>query len=204
MNATLVICLVPVFTFVLATTFGDERFDPLRMTGVLVALSGTIPLLLERGVPGLGRHGVGNLLMVANSLSYSGFLVVSKPLMRRYTPLVVVTWSYVLSLPFVPFFSWGQRLVPEPGHGAVWLGVAYIVLFPTVLAYLLNGYALTRVQASTTAVYIYAQPVITGLASWAALGETPTPQMFIAAAALFAGIWLVSRRPRAHLQVEAR
>jgi drug/metabolite transporter (DMT)-like permease len=64
-----------------------------------------------------------------------------------------------------------------------------------VLAYVLNVFALARVPASTTAIYIYAQPLITGLASWAVFGETPTRPMWLAAPALFAGIWLVSRRP---------
>jgi drug/metabolite transporter (DMT)-like permease len=134
--------------------------------------------------------------MVTNALSYSGYLIVSKPLARRYPPLVVIAWSYVLSLPFVPYFAWGERHLPEPGHPAVWWALAYIIVFPTVLAYLFNMFALSRVEASTTAIYIYAQPLITGLASWLAFGEMPTRQMLFAAPALFVGIWLVSRRPR--------
>ena len=84
--------------------------------------------------------------------------------------------------------------MPEPGHPAVWWSLAFIIVFPTILAYIFNTFALARVPASTTAVYIYSQPLVTGLASWAAFGETPTAQMLLAALALFAGIWLVSSR----------
>ena len=119
----------------------------------------------------------------------------SKPLVRRYPPMVVIAWSYVFSLPLLPLYAWGQHLTPQPGHPAVWWSLAYIIAFPTVLAYLLNMFALGRVPASTAAIYIYAQPLITGLASWAAFGETPTRPMLLSAPALFAGIWLVSRRP---------
>jgi len=196
-NAVLVMCLIPVFTFALVTVAGLETFSVTRLAGVLVALAGTLPLLLEGGFTTLGRYGVGNLLMVANALSYSGYLVVSKPLLRRYPPLVVIAWSYALSLPFVPYFAWGERLTPQAGHAAVWWSLAYIIAFPTVLAYLFNMFALARVRASTTAIYIYAQPLITGLASWMAFGETPTRRMLLAAPALFGGIWLVSRRPPA-------
>lgn len=194
MNATLVTCLIPVFTFALAAAAGLETFSAIRLAGVLVALAGTLPLFLGNGFAGLGRYGLGNLLMVANGLSYSLYLIVSQPLVRRYSPLVVIVWSYALSLPFVPWFAWGQRIVPEPGHVAAWWGLAYIIVFPTVLAYFFNVFALSRVGPSTTTVYIYAQPLVTGLASWSVFAETPTRPMVFAVPALFLGIWLVSRR----------
>lgn len=193
MNSVLVMCLIPVFTFVLAAMVGIETFSGARLVGVLVALGGTLPLVLEGGFTGLGRYGFGNLLMVANGFCYSIYLIVSKPLLKRYPPLVVIAWSYVLSLMFVPWFVWGQRLVPEAGHLGTWWGLAYIIVFPTMLAYLFNMFALSRLEASTTTIYIYAQPLITGLASWVAFGETPTRAMLVAAPALFAGVWLVSR-----------
>lgn len=192
-NATLVMCLIPVFTFSLAATVGQERFSAVRAAGVIIALGGTLPLLFEHGLSGLGRYGFGNLLMTGNALCYSAYLVGSKPLVRRHPPLVVIAWAYVFSLPLLPVFAWGQRLVPDAGHAAAWWALAYIVLFPTVLAYLFNMFALARVTASTTAIYIYVQPLVAAVASGLAFGETPSPRMLVAAAGLFAGVWLVGR-----------
>lgn len=190
-NATLVMCLIPVFTFTIAAAVGVETFSARRLVGVLIALGGTLPLLFDDGFHSLGRHGLGNLFMVANSLCYSVYLVMAKPLVRRYPPIVVIAWAYIFSLPFVPFFAVGQRLVPAAGHPLVWWSILYTVLFPTVLAYLFNMFALSRVRASTAATYIYAQPLVSAVASWFAFGEQPTAAMFIAAAALFSGVWLV-------------
>jgi len=195
-NAALMMCLIPVFTVALATAVGLERVSMARIMGVFIALGGTLLLILDRGLTTLGTHGLGNLLMAANALLYSGFLIVTKPLLRRYPPLAVITWAYVLSVAFVPLFAAGQRLAPEPGHASAWWALAYIIAFPTVIAYILNVFALSRLDASTTAIYVYAQPLIAALASWVAFKETPTPAMLVAAPALFAGIWLVSRRPR--------
>ena len=197
LNATLVMCLIPVFTFVIAALVGQEYFSAVRLAGVLLALAGTLPLLFDDGLHSLGRYGFGNLLMVANALCYSAYLIVSKPLARRYPPLVVITWAYVFSLPFVPAFAWGETLLPTAGHPAVWWSLAYIIAFPTVIAYLLNMYALARVPASTTAVFIYAQPLIAAMASWLAFGEVPSAGMLLATACLFGGIWLVTRRAEA-------
>jgi drug/metabolite transporter (DMT)-like permease len=193
-NAALMMCLIPVFTIALATAAGLEEVRAARILGILIALGGTVFLLLDRGLTSLGPYAAGNLLMAGNALLYSGFLIVGKPLAQRYPPLVMIAWAYALSLPFAPVFAIGARLVPEPGHAGVWWSLAYIIVFPTVLAYLLNMYALGRVRASTTAIYIYLQPFIAALASWVAFRERPTPAMLVAAVALFAGIWLVSRR----------
>jgi len=195
MNAGLVMSLIPVFTFAIAAVARQEPFRPVRALGVAVALAGTLPLLFERGLSDLGSYGVGNLLMVANGLSYSAYLVLSKRLMREYSALVITAWSYLLSLVAVPAFALGQTLVPDPGVPAVWWSLAYILVVPTVVAYVLNMFALARLRASTVAVYVYSQPIISGLASWFVFGEHPTPAMLVAAAALFLGIWLVGRRP---------
>jgi drug/metabolite transporter (DMT)-like permease len=192
-NATLVMCLIPVFTVAIARAVGQEAFSAQRLLGVLVALGGTLPLVFEHGVHGLGRYGLGNLLMTANAVCYSTYLVISKPLARRYPPLVVIAWAYAFSLPLAPLFARGTPLLPAPGHAAAWWALAYIIVFPTVLAYLFNMFALARVPASTTAIYVYTQPLVAGLASRLMFGERPSPVMLVAAVAIFAGVWLVAR-----------
>jgi drug/metabolite transporter (DMT)-like permease len=185
---------MPVFTIGLATAAGIEHFEATRMVGVLVALIGTVILLLDRGMTRLSPYALGNGLIACNAFLYSAFLVVAKPLAQRYPPLVLMAWAYTLSLPFVPVFAIGQHLTPEAGHAAAWWSLAFIIVFPTVMSYVFNAYALARVPASTTAIYVYFQPFIGALASWIAFGERVTPIMIGAAGAMFVGVWLVSRR----------
>ena len=193
-NATLVMCLIPVFTFGIAAVVRQEPFSGRRLAGVLIALAGLLPLLFEHGLH-LGRYGLGNLLMTGNALCYSAYLVVAKPLAPRYPPLVVIAWAYVLSLPLVPYFAWGgERLLPATGNAGAWWALAYIVAFPTVIAYLLNMFALGRVRASTAAVYVYAQPLVAVFASRLVFGESISGAMVLAAAGLFVGVWMVTRQ----------
>lgn len=195
MNAGIVMSLIPVFTFAVAAASGQERFAVRRLLGVGLGLIGTVPLVFGGGLGDLGRYGWGNLLMVCNALAYSCYLVLSKPLTERYSALTVTAWAYLISLVAVPLFLLDARMVPDSGNLSAWWSLGYILVFPTVIAYLMNMYALARVRASTTAVYVYSQPIITGLASWAIFEEMPTLGMVGAAAAVFAGIYLVSRSP---------
>ncbi|MCP3918517.1 MAG: DMT family transporter [bacterium] len=195
-NAGLMMCLIPVFTFALAVLARQERFRPVRALGVLIALGGTLPLVFARGEAQLlGEYGVGNLLMALNTLCYAVFLVLSKPLTARYSPLMVIAWCYVGSLWAAPVFAWGESVAPaETGDFAMWASLAFVLVFPTVVGYYLNVYALARVRASTTAMYIYFQPLISGLGGAWILGERPGPGTLVSAVALFAGLALVMRR----------
>src|SRR5690349_1926534 len=53
-NAALMTCLIPVFTFGLAAAVRQEAFSPVRLAGILLALGATLLLVVERGVTGLG------------------------------------------------------------------------------------------------------------------------------------------------------
>ena len=178
MNAGLVICLIPVFTYTVAVVLGKEVLRGLRVLGVVVALLGAVPLFLSSGGDLSSEHAFGNLLMAGNALCYAIYLVLSKPLLRRMPPLVLVAWIYVLSVPFLPLFFVGESLAPEDASRGAWLSLAYVLVFPTILAYALNSYALARVEAAAVL-----------------LAERPTPELGFAALGLFTGMALVVKRP---------
>jgi len=191
-NAGLIMCLIPVFTFVVAALVGQESFRPLRAAGIGLALAGSVPLFVGQGGRFGGAHALGNALMVANALSYSLYLVASKRMTRRYPPLVVIAWVYVLAVWHVPLFVGEAALAPSSADAGAWGSLAFILLAPTVLGYLLNMVALARVDASTTAFYIYLQPLIAASGGVLILGETIPPGTRLAALLIFGGLALVT------------
>ncbi|MBI5434304.1 MAG: DMT family transporter [Planctomycetes bacterium] len=193
-NAALIMPVIPVFTYVIATLLGSERFDAQRGIGIAVALTGTLVLLLQRG-PDLSRaYLFGNLLMLTNAASYAYFLVLARPLTQRYPPLAVVTWVFLLAAPTVPLFAWNADFFPAGAGSREWGALVFVLLGATVGAYLLNTYALSKVSASTTAAYIYLQPLVTCAADYFWLGRPLQEGLLLAAALIFAGLALVLRK----------
>jgi drug/metabolite transporter (DMT)-like permease len=199
-NAALIMSLIPVFTFAIAVIVGQERVARLRVLGIVIALVGVSSRFWAERPELAQGHALGNLLMVGNAACYSGYFVVTRPLLARLPPIVVTAWVFALSVPFVPIFAHGETLVPATAMATHWKALAFILLFPTLMAYVLNTIALARLSASTAAIYVYLQPLITATASVVILGEVMTPAMLFAGALVFAGIWLVSRPQRAALQ----
>ena len=96
----------------------------------------------------------------------------------------------VITLP-ITIYTWSDVAINQLPLN-VWLSLAYIVVVPTVGAYLLNAWALTRVSPGIVAIYIYLQPLIAfGLAPLV-LGETLNSRTIVACLLIFAGVAVVT------------
>ncbi len=204
-EAGLIMTLIPVFTFALAAAVRQERFELRRAIGIPVALCGALLLLVDTSfLSGIlsgqdtveESHLFGNFLMACNCLSYAGYLVLSRRVLRKMPPLVLVGWVYVFAASSLTLLTPGEALLPSGDARTVstaWTALGLVLLLPTLLAYGLNTFALARLPASVTAVYIYLQPLVAGLAGYLWLDEHLRPALPIAALLLFLGIALVTR-----------
>jgi drug/metabolite transporter (DMT)-like permease len=197
-DAVLITATIPVFTLVVSILLGYDRLSLRRSLGIILAGGGVVYLVNPLRADFSAHTTIGNLLIVTNSLGYAFYMVLSKDLFKRYGALNVITWLFLIGcIVTLPFGIVGLRGDHLQTLGAgMWLRIAYIILVPTVAAYYLNGWALTRVSPSTVATYIYLQPLIAfGLAPLF-LGERPTVRTLIACALIFAGVAVVTRRER--------
>jgi drug/metabolite transporter (DMT)-like permease len=131
-------------------------------------------------------------------LLYAIYIVISKKLFERYGALNVITWIFLVgSLVTIPVGIYSlQRENLGALSGGVWLMIALIIIFPTVGAYYLNAWALTKVPPSTVAIYIYLQPLVAFGFAPLLIGEEFNSRTIIAAVLIFAGVAVVTKRGR--------
>jgi drug/metabolite transporter (DMT)-like permease len=193
-NAALIGATIPVFTVALAALFRVEDLSWRRLVGVPLALAGALLLMPSRRLDLSDRALGGDLMLILNCLCYAGFLVAGRRILRRRDALAVATW----------IFRWGAlpvvalaipdllRLRPVEVPPGAWAALAGIVIFPTVAAYGLNIWALSRTDPSTAAVFVYLQPLLAAALAAAVLGERPGPRTGLAALLIFAGLALAT------------
>jgi len=192
-NAGLLMTVIPVATLAVAVLLGQERLTLRRQSGMLLSAAGVAWLFVHRGAEIGGRTRTGDLMLTANAVSYSTYLVLAKPVLRRLPQLVVVAWVFVFAALIVPWFALDVAWVPEAAGRRHWLALGGVLLFPTLLAYLLNTIVLARTRASTTAAYVLLQPFVSAVLALLWLGERPEPGVWVTGAAVVAGLWLVSQ-----------
>ena len=198
-NATILTTTNPVFTVLGALLLGLERPAPLKLWGIGLAGAGAVYLVGPDRLSFAPGVALGNLLVLCAMICYAAYFLVSKPLLRRVDP--VTASAYIMG-----FALLGVAPIAAPAVRATalrevapltWALVGYIVLFPTILAYLLNLWALRRVSPQTVAAFIYLQPLLTAAVSPLVLpGEGISSRTIVAGLAIFAGLGLVIRAER--------
>ena len=197
-NATLISTTIPVFALFVSILFGYDRISLRRLMGILLAASGVLYLVNPFRGDFTVETTLGNILIVSNSFLYGTYIVISKDLFERYGALNVITWIFLVgtavTLPVGVLAARNEDLTSL--SAAVWVSIAVIILLPTVGAYYLNGWALTKVAPSIVAVYIYLQPLIAfGLAP-VFLGESWNWRTIVSSLLIFAGVAIVTKRGR--------
>lgn len=196
-NVGLLLPTIPIFTFLVAVALRREHFNAARALGIVVALAGAFVLLRAESFDLSNRTALGNLLIVLNSLSYSFYLVLSRPLLERYPPGLVVAWTFLFgALLMIPIGANDVAGAYQAGLFTlpILAAVLWIVAGPTVGSYRLNNYALRHLPASTVGVYVFLQPVFTILlALLFRPDEHLTLRDGLGGALILAGVLLVSR-----------
>jgi drug/metabolite transporter (DMT)-like permease len=191
-SAALLSVTIPVFTAALAVLLRQERPSLRTLLGLSVAVVGVLWLT---GVRAVDR---GAALVAINAVSYSLYLVTSRPVIRRLGAFPVITFVFVWACVLFAPIGVPALVADAPRWSArAWALVAYIVVMPTIVAYLLNAWALARTSAIVVTVYICTQPVLAAALAWAQLGTAPTARAAVAAVLIALGVGIVAGRGKA-------
>jgi len=79
---------------------------------------------------------------------------------------------------------------------SIWFSVLFVVVGATFGTYLLNPLALRNLKASTVGIFIYLQPVIAGVFAVVMGVDTVGYVKIIAMILIFAGVYLVTKKPK--------
>lgn len=195
-NASLIMITTPILVLVLSHFFIGERITFFKIIGICMAGLGAFFLI------GFGRDfsfgsatAPGDLMVLANASSYGMYLVLVKPLMKNYRPLTVITTVFTFGFVVVAIAGFRQFIETEWATFGweIWASVGFVVLFTTFFAYLLNIYALKKVNPSLVSVYMYAQPLIATFVAISFGNDFLTVVKVLAGMLIILGVFLTSQ-----------
>ena len=196
-NAAIIMTINPVLVMIMSGLILYEKINARKGIGIVLGLIGASTLILHGGsVSGNTDYMVGNMFVFVNATSYGLYLVLVKPLMKKYHPFTVMFYVFAFGLLYVLPFGYTELLEVEwtsfPSI-IIW-EVIFVVVCTTFIAYLLNTSALRMLNPSTVSIYIYLQPVLaTIFAVWVG-SDTISQNKIISAIIIFIGVYLVSVR----------
>lgn len=195
-DASIIHVTNPIFVLIFASMLIHEKVTMTKVMGIALGAGGALILILYGKMVSMGTNSFkGNILVMLNMLCYAMYLVLIKPVVAKYHTMTILKWVSLFGLLFmIPFSVPGiiglhlQAITINE-----WLGVGYIVVLNTFLAYILINFALKTVEASMVSFYTYLQPVVASIMSVSLGTEIITMPKIIAALLIFGGVFLVNR-----------
>jgi drug/metabolite transporter (DMT)-like permease len=196
--------IIPTLSPVVATLFGmaflrePVRFG--RLAGLAACIAGAALFFGGTFAPGADPARLrGDLFLAGAGVSWALASLASRRLLDRTTPFQAAGWSLLtgsamllaFSVPEMAAIRWAA-LSPE-----FWRVLAYLVVFPTVLAYVFWMGGIGVLGAGVATSFMFLSPFFGLLLSVLFLGERITPVQLLGGAVIVAGLWLVNRQPPA-------
>lgn len=197
-NTSLLAVTIPIFTLLVSAVVGSERLRAIKVFGIVLAAAGIVFLIDPRNASFSSQTTLGDVMIILNSLSYGIFVATSKDIITRNGAFRSMMWIFIFaSIVCVPLGLYSLSSIDIASvTPMIWWLVLYTAVIATAGPYLLNAYALSKVNPSVVAVYIYLQPIIGFILAVVFLNEMFDFKLGIAAALVFLGVYLTTRRAK--------
>ncbi len=196
-NASIIMVSNPIIVLLIAAWVLKEKISISKIAGIAFGITGAVMLLLFNKKFSFGSETITcDAMILINSMSWAAYIVLVKPLMKKYNTFTIIKWVflfgflYVLPFGFREFKEINWTAMPT----AVWRDIAFVVLASTFFAYILNTYALRALNPSVVSIYIYLQPFIaTLIAVYYYQNDALDTRKIISGTLIIIGVYLVSR-----------
>lgn len=192
-TAAMFAAIEPLFTYLLAVFVGQETWKANRLFSIILALFGIVLVILSRETFGV-TYWVSLLLVLLTPMIWSVNNIITKDIVKRHSPIVMIAASFVLSSLFlVPTLSpnYIQTVVHMRVH--MWLALLYCIL-STIFGFSIWYWSLRHLPPSTVAVSMYLIPIISVAAGRIFLNEPLSLLKASGIGIVLLGLYLVNVR----------
>ena len=172
--ASLILALVPMMTLLWRVICMRERISPLRWGCVLISLIGAYWVIAADADDGKGML-LGNLLMIAACLCWTGYIIITPKLVAACSNLRVSTWQAVFGALTLAPFALAQRSQWVALSPVAWLCLFLLAAVCSALCYVLYNLAMRAVDSISVSLTININPIAACIGGALLLGETLTP-----------------------------
>lgn len=195
-NASLIMILVPIMVFVIAVGLGNEQWQLKKGIGILAGFLGSILIISKGSFQGLVNldFSKGDVFVFLNATSFALYLVFSKSLVTKYSPIFLMKWMFLFAVIMILPFTFKQIISVQYDSfpSIIWIKMAYVILGATFSVYILNAYALSKVNPTVVGTFIYLQPFFATLFSILLKKDKLDALKIVAGSFIFFGVYLVN------------
>ena len=196
MDCSVLSAISPIYTMIIAAIVLKEPITLQKSGGVIISFAGIIYLIVSRtAAEGAAETSLfGIFMIILNSLSFSLYLGIFKPLIGKYSVITFMKWIFLFAFAVsVPFSAREIVSLNWSAIPAIQLAeLAYLIFCATFVTYFLIPVGQKRIRPTLVSMYSYVQPIIAIVISISIGMDVLTWQKVLAAIMVFGGVVVVS------------
>ena len=193
---SLVSAMSPLVVMLMAALFLKEPITTRKAMGVFFGIAGALMMILFSLHGDAHYSNIGALLCFVNILFYATYLLITRAISPKYSPVTMMKWMFlfsaVLSLPLAIPTVKDSPILMGTAPSMAYVNMGIVALFATVLAYYLLPVALRYLRPTTVSMYSNLQPIITAALAIAVGQDIFTWNKPIALVLVIFGVFLVT------------
>ena len=198
-NSGVIVTLTPIIILILSAFFLKEKLTLFKFLGIVLGFTGAIILILYGNttqVLNAPNIPLGNTMLLINATSFGAYLVMVKPLTKKYSTITLMKWMFLIGIFYtfpVTYSEFSEVSWTTLPFEAIWR-MGFVVVGTTFMTYMLNVYALKTLPHTAIGAFTYLQPLITILYAVITGNDILDGVKILACLLVFVGVYLVSKK----------
>ncbi len=194
---SLILALSPIIVLLLSALFLRESITSFKIIGVLLGLSGAAIIILQGGGNNSNNTIFGILIAVVSVTCYAGYIILTRKISAKYSPITMMKWMFLLSVVVLLPFSYSelpkQHLFSSEVTFTAISELTFALLFSSIIAFFLMPVALKRIKATTASIYVNLQPLVASSIAIIIGQDFFSWDKLLALVLVIAGVYLVTQ-----------
>jgi drug/metabolite transporter (DMT)-like permease len=193
-----IVSTTPVFMALLGWIVLKEGLSWLKITGIFLAFVGVLLVVSKGDLSSIsvGKFGTpGDLLILVSAVNWAVFSVLSRRGLKSHPASLMMFYVMSLGWAFISILFFAGNGLGEFSNLSFngWLGVTFLGVFCSGLAYIAWYDALQVLPAAQTGAFLYIEPLVAVLVAFFVLGEKASAISLVGGGIILFGVWLVNR-----------
>jgi len=193
-----IVSTTPVFMALLGWFLLKERLGWQKTLGILLAFIGVLVVVSKGDFSSvrIGRFGApGDVLILISAVNWAVFSALSRRGLKLHPASLMMFFVMALGWLFTSLLFLSGKGFMEIRDLTFngWIGVAFLGIFCSGLAYIAWYDALKALTTAQTGVFLYIEPLVAVVVAFFLLNEAIIPASLFGGAVILFGVWLVNR-----------
>ena len=193
-----IVATTPVFMALLGWIALKETLGWVKIVGILLAFIGVLVIVYDGDLSAISLRSFGkpgDILILISAINWTVFSVLSRSGLKKHPATFMMFYVMLLGWLFTSILFFATQNVSDIQNLTVsgWLGLAFLGIFCSGLAYIAWYDALQTLGTAETGVFLYIEPLVTVIVAFFVLSEDITLASLIGGGVIILGVWLVNR-----------